>query len=157
MAVALAFVTACGAIPFIPANRLLSALPAAAGGIDFDTVRVIDDSFLSGHLVDDVLTALGKSRSDAAVVFRGDSAGGTTIGAIAVQGVGGQDLLDACVENWGAPAVIRRSQRVVNGANGWELEMRDGQLNVFYPRGNTVFVAWSEQRNVLEAVLGNMP
>jgi hypothetical protein len=155
--VAFAFVAACAAIPFISANQLLSTLPTTAGGVDFDTVRVIDDKSLSGHLVDDVLSALGKRRTEAAAVFRTSSIGGASIGAVAVQGVEGPDLLLACVENWSAPAVIARSQRLANGTDGWELEMRSGQLTVFYLRGNIAFVVWSEERQVLEAVLEDMP
>ena|SRR5687768_1486386 len=157
IAVALALVAACSALPFNAANQLLSTLPTAAGGVDFDDVRVIDDSFLSGHVVDDVLTALGKRRSDGAAVFRFSSAGGVSIGAVAVRGIDGDELLAACVENWQAPAVIRRSQRAVNGTDGWQVEMRGGGLTVFYARGSVVYVAWSEQRQVLEAVLGDMP
>lgn len=157
IAVAIALVAACSALPFTAANQLLSSLPTSAGGIDFDDFQMIDDSFLSGHVVDDVLSALGKRRSDGAAVFRFSSVGGVSIGAVAVRGVDGDDLLTACVENWQAPAVVRRSQRAVNGTDGWEIEMRGGYLTVFYVRGNAVYVAWSEQRQVLEAVLADMP
>jgi hypothetical protein len=157
IAVALALVAACSAIPFTAANQLLSSLPTEAGGAHFDDFQIIDDRFMSGHATDDVLTALGKRRGDAAAVFRYDSLGGVSIGALAVRGVSGRDLLAACVENWEAPAVVRRSERAVNDTNGWEIATRGGHFTVFYARGNVVFVAWSDQRDALEAVLPDMP
>jgi hypothetical protein len=90
-------------------DALLSSLPETVGGHSFDGVQVVDDSFPSGHPVDDVLAVLGKRRPDAAAVFRYASDGSGTMGAITVNGVDAKTLLDAVVDNWAAPAVIDRS------------------------------------------------
>lgn len=115
---------------------LLATLPANAGGVNFDSTHVIDDSFMSGHPVDDVLAALGKRRSDAAVVerFPRDGVGGD-IGALAVNGVAGDVLLETVVQTWHAAAVVARAQTTIGDRDVWALEQRGGYFFLAYQRG----------------------
>jgi hypothetical protein len=138
------------------ARDLLAMLPLTAGGMTFDGVLVVDDSFNVGHPVDDVLTELGKRRKDAVAVDRWSDS--VTISATWVAGVDGPTLLATFVRTWDAPAVIRRSTRAIQvGISGWELEERLGMVDVMYRLGDVVYLVSSEDRDLLEAVLRDMP
>lgn len=135
--------------------ELLSTLPDEAGGVFFEDIQSVDDAFLSGHPVDDVLAALGKTRAETIAVFRSGANG--TIGAISVDGTGGQLLLEAFAQSWHAPAVVGRFTRILGGTVAWELVERDGARTVLYQRQNLVYLATAPDRAAVERILSDMP
>lgn len=141
--------------PVSPANQLLATLPADAGGLHFGSYRIVDDSFNVGHSVDAVLDEVNKVRADAVAVFR--YAQGAGIGAVTVEGIQGDALLSAFVDAWDAPAVIRRRERPAAGTVGWELQNRRGNLTIVYRQGNIVYLVSTQDRDILRAILGDMP
>jgi len=144
----------CGVVQ---SQELLATLPTSAGGVTFDTSRVIDDSILSGHQVDDVLAALGKRRSDATIVERFSRVGGGGIGALVVNGVPGDVLLDTVVQTWHAPAVISRAQTTIGGRDVWALELRPNHVFLAYRRGSTIYTAGTDDRPLAEKFVTAMP
>ncbi|MEP7379406.1 MAG: hypothetical protein ABI725_07600 [Chloroflexota bacterium] len=142
----------------VQSHSLLATLPTSAGGVNFDSTHVIDDSFMSGHPVDDVLAALGKRRSDATVVerFPRDGAGGD-IGAFVVHGVPGDVALDTVSQTWHAAAVVGRSQTTIGDREVWVLEQRGGYFFLAYQRGSTVYWADSDDRSLAEQFIAAMP
>jgi hypothetical protein len=139
------------------AAELLATLPEDAGGVHFKGVQVVDDSMWVGHTVDAALDALGKERGDAASVFRWSDRPGATIGAITVKGIDGVTLLRALVDTWNAPAVIRRSTRVLGESRAWTLVDRLRNRTVLYRRGDVVYVASTDERATLDSILADMP
>jgi len=155
LVLAAAVAAGCGVIQ---SQALLATLPTSAGGVTFDTSRVIDDSFLSGHPVDDVLAALGKRRSDATIADRYPRTGeGGSIGALAVNGISGDVLLDAVVQTWHAAAVVGRAQTTIGDRDVWALEQRGGYFFLAYQRGSTVYWADSDDRSLAEQFIAAMP
>ena len=154
---ALAAVVAAGCSA-VQSQALLATLPTSAGGVEFDTPRVIDDSFLSGHPVDDVLAALGKRRSDATIVerFPRDGIGGG-IGAFIVGGVSGDVVLDTVAQTWHAAAVVGRTQTTIGDRDVWVLEQRGGYFLLAYQRGSTVYWASTDDRPLAEEFVAAMP
>lgn len=145
----------CGAVQ---SQALLATLPTGAGGVTFDTSRVIDDSFPSGHAVDEVLAALGKRRSDATIVerFPRDGVGGD-IGALAVNGVPGDVLLDTVVQTWQAAAVVGRAQTTIGDRDVWALDLRPNYVLLAYQRESTVYWASTDDRSLAEQFIAAMP
>jgi hypothetical protein len=143
--------------PLSPARQLLATLPIEAGGKVFDEYQIIDDSWNVGHPIDEVLAALGKERKDAVLVFR--YADDLTMGAVAVDGIGGPKLLDVFVETWNAPAVIRRSPRPVGTLTGWRLDERGGARTVVYLRADVIYLVFTLDPDPLKlnAILADMP
>ena len=142
----------------VQSQALLGTLPTNAGGVNFDTTHVIDDSFLSGHAADDVLDALGKQRSDATIVERGPRDGvGGGIGAIVVNGVGGEILLDTVAQTWQAAAVVGRTQVTIGDRDVWVLEQRGGYFFLAYQRRSTVYWASSDDLSLAEQFITAMP
>lgn len=146
----------CGVVQ---SQALLATLPTSAGGVNFDISRVIDDSFLSGHPVDDVLTALGKRRSDATIVERYGGVGGGDggIGAFVVGGVPGDVLLDTFVQTWLAPAVVGRAQTTIGDRDVWALDLRPNHVFLAYQRGSTIYWAGTDDRSLAEQFIAAMP
>jgi hypothetical protein len=142
----------------VQSQALLATLPTTAAGVHFDTPRVIDDSFLSGHPVDEVLAALGKRRSDATIVerFPRDGVGGD-IGALLVNGVAGDVLLDTVVQTWLAAAVVGRGQTTIGDRDVWVLEHRVPYFFLVYQRGSTIYWADSDDRSLAEKFVAAMP
>lgn len=138
-------------------QALLATLPTSAGGVNFDTSRVIDDSFMSGHPMDDVLAALGKRRSDATIVERFGRAGGGGIGAFVVGGVPGDVLLDTVVQTWIAAAVVGRAQTTIGDRDVWALDIRPGHFLLAYQRGPAVYWASTDDRPLAEEFIAAMP
>jgi len=142
----------------VQSQALLATLPTSAGGVDFDTPRMIDDSFMSGHPVDDVLTALGKRRSDATIVERVSWVGEGDIGALVVYGVSGEVLLNTVVQTWRAAAVVGRAQTRIGDRDVWALDFRGGgQVFLAYQRGSTVYWASTGDRSLAEQFIAAMP
>ncbi len=52
--------------------------------------------------------AMGKSRRDGLAAVRLDPVSGDVIGAMSVDGVSGDELLDAFVQHWSSAAVVER-------------------------------------------------
>ena len=123
---------------------MLELLPTRAGGVVFSQANVIDDGFLSGHAVDDVYGALGKSRRDGLAASRLDPGTGDAIGAMTVAGIPGQDLLDTFVRHWQAEAIVSREAEVIGDRDAWVMEHRGGATTVAYRRNDVVFYAYSE-------------
>ena len=145
----------CGVVQ---SQALLATLPTTAGGVTFDTSRVIDDSFWSGLEVDDVLAALGKRRSDATIVERWPRDGvGGGIGAFVVNGVPGDVALDTVAQTWHAAAVVGRSQTTIGDRDVWVLEQRGGYFLLAYQRGSTVYWASTDDRSLAEQFIAAMP
>jgi hypothetical protein len=134
-------------------ETLLSSLPSSVGDRSFDMVTVVDESFRSGHPVDDVLAALGKRRPDAAAVFRDASEGWGTAGAMTVSGVDGPTLLEAVVTNWDSAGVVDRSQRDVGAKPVWLLTSRLGHLVAVYAKSDVVYIATSFDAQTLDAIV----
>ena len=154
LALVLIVVSAC-----VPSrvDMLLSLLPTKVGERQFDAVTVIDDSFVSGHALDDILSAIGKSRSDAAAVFRGPRDGSISVGAVTVSGIDAQTLLDAVVNHWEAAAVEDRSLATIGGKEVWRLITRPSGEIAVYAKLGVVYVVLSVEANVLEDVVRAMP
>jgi hypothetical protein len=155
LALAALVAAACGAVQ---SQALLATLPTSAGGVNFDTTHVIDDSFSSGHPVDEVLAALGKRRSDATIVerFPRDGVGGD-IGALLVNGVAGDVLLDTVVQTWLAAAVVGRAQTTIGDREVWVLDFRPGDVFLAYQRESTVYWASTEDRSLADQFIAAMP
>lgn len=129
---------------------LVQTLPQKAAGVDFDLVQVVDDAFMSGHAVDDVLASLGKERSQATAVFRDASTGAGGVGALRVDGVSGEKLLDAVVKTWLNEATVSRTQTTIGDREAWVLETRTGHITIAYRRGDVVYLAFGEDLNLVE-------
>lgn len=138
-------------------DALLASLPATAGGVSFDAVRVIDESYNGEDSADDVLSSLGKSRRDASIVYRWASSGEASIGALAVTGVAGPDLLRAVAQEWHAAAVISRTETVLGGRDVWLLEIRPDHLFAAYARGDVIYFVGTDDRSIIERILPSMP
>ncbi len=149
--IAVVAVAACGS----PA--LLERLPRQAGGVTFAQHNIIDESFLSGHAVDDVYAALGLLRPDGTAAFRLDPALGDEIGAVTVRGVSGDRLLEAFVDHWSEAAIIDRTMADIGGRSVWVLEHRGGDRTIAYRRGDIVFYTYSESRERAARYIGEMP
>jgi hypothetical protein len=146
--------TGCGVVQ---SQALLATLPASAGGVNFDTSRVIDDSHSSGHPVDDVLAALGKRRSHATIVERFSRVGEGDIGAMVVDGVPGDVLLETVVQTCDAPAVVARTQTTISGRDVWTLDIRPGHVFLAYRRGPTLYWASTNDHARAEQFVAAMP
>lgn len=138
-----------------PASQLLATLPKVAGGEGFDGIQVVNDAFNVGHPVDDVLSELNKERREAVSVFRWGA--NAEFGATTVEGIDGATLFEAFVVRWNAPAVIERRQRLAVGTLAWELRDRGGRLTVLYRVGDIVYLVQASDRDLLEAILLEMP
>lgn len=138
-------------------DMLLSSLPSSVGDRSFDRVTVVDDAFLPGHPIDDVLAALGKRRADAVVVFRDTSDGAGSMGAMAVSGVDGQNLLQAVVKNWASAGVVDRSQSSIGAKPVWLLTSRLAYLVAVYAKSDVVYLAGSGDAQTLDIIVRSMP
>jgi hypothetical protein len=141
----------------VRSQALLATLPTSAAGINFDAIRVIDNSFNVGYSSDDVLAALGKRREDATVVVRYQSGGEVRIGALVVDGVAGDLLLDTFVRTWEDPAAIARTQATIDNRDVWTIETRDGRFTMAYQSGATVYWATGPDRALTEQLVAAMP
>ena len=141
--------------PGRPAGELLATLPEEAGGVYFHGIQIVNDSLRAGHPIDDVLRELDKEREDAVSVFRWMER--AEIGAMTVEGIDGDTFLKAFADTWHAPAVIRRSTRVLAGTVAWEIAERGGDLTVVYRRANVIYLVFTHDRALLEAILMDMP
>lgn len=140
-----------------PAESLAATLPTRVGDTSFDPVRVIDESFQSGHPIDDVLISLGKRRQDATVVSRDAVDGSISIEAARIDGVTGVELLSATVQNWLSPAVRERSQRTIAGRDVWLIDIRPNHLLAAYARGSVVYLVSTDHLDLIELALPSMP
>jgi hypothetical protein len=155
--VIVAAVSACAPSPRPSTAEILASLPISAGGEDLSVVRVIDPNFPSGHVVDDVLNALGKQRSQASIVFRYSSGGSGYLGGIAVDEVDGRQLLQAIGLYWQAAALVLRSQTPIRGHEGVELTFRDGSQLIAYNAGRVIYVASADDPNIAQEYIDDMP
>lgn len=138
-------------------DALLGTLPRNVGGTAFTQVQVVDESFLSGHPIDDVLQRLGKTRKDAAVVYVYSADGSGTLGAATVSGVSGQELLDAVVDTWTAPSVTDRAEVAIGERTAWQLASRTGTVTIVYAAGEVVYFASSNEANRAERFAAALP
>lgn len=123
----------------------------------FGSPQIIDDSFASGHAIDDVLAALGKHRADAVAVFRLSSNDSVDIGGLWVDGVDPGSVADTASDHWMQPAVIQRSKVDVHGHSGWQLDERDGGVTIIYPTSFAVYFVSAANTSNLQTVLAAMP
>jgi hypothetical protein len=147
MIMACLVVTACGSA------QLLDLLPTRAGGVTFSQA----DAFLSGHAIDEVYAALGRSRRDGLAAVRLDPVGGAFIGATRVDGVSGEELLDAFVQHWQSASVVDRVAGTIGHRSVWTLRHRGGNTTVAYRRDDVVFYASSEQGDGAPAYVNDLP
>lgn len=147
-------ITGCGVVR---SQALLATLPTRAAGIFFDTSSVIDDSFMIGYAGDSVLAALGKRREDATMVDRYSSEGDGEIGALVVDGIAGDLLLDTFVRTWDEPAAIARTEATIDGRDIWAIETRGGYFTMAYQSGATVYWARASDRALTEQLVAAMP
>ena len=148
--------TACSAA--LPrADQLFATLPTQTSDVTFDQRLVVDDQYRLGHSIDAPLAALGKSRSDATIVFRGSDASQASVGAVEVTDVSGDQLLDAIATTWEAAAVIDRRREVVGGHDAWLLTIRNEGVIAAYQKGNVVYLAQDADEGKVAALLENMP
>jgi len=138
-------------------SGILAALPTSIDGIAFDSVVVVDENFQSGHPADDVLAHLGKSRSDAEIVFRERAGGDLSVGGMAVDGVSGPDLLGAVVNNWKSSAVSNRSQTTIENHMVWLLDIRPNTSVAAYERGGVVYLVEASDRSLTDSAIKAMP
>lgn len=154
---ALLLLVSCLAAQSRPSVEMLrESLPRAVNGIELSLVQVIDDTYMSGHPLDDALAHLSKERGDASAVFRGDPVGRLELGAVAVNGVSGATLLDALAQAWyGAASVHASPVNVGNG--GWRVRTSRGHTTVLYRRGDIAYVASSSDDALIDDALREMP
>ena len=112
---------------------------------------------MSGYASDDVLAALGKRREDATVVERYPSEGDVGIGALVVDGVAGDLLLDTFVRTWEEPAAIARTEATIDGRDIWAIETRGGYFTMAYQSGAIVYWARASDRALTEQLVAAMP
>jgi hypothetical protein len=156
-ATAIFFAASCAPLDRPSPADLLAALPRQANETDLDLVQIVDDRFLSGHLVDSVLDALGKSRSDATVVFRTSATSDLSVGAMAVAGISGADLLHAVNQAWNSAAIISRSEADIQGRRVIRLEARGGDITVAYVRGTVAYLVTGDSAEAIDTLLARMP
>ena len=147
-------ITGCGVVR---SQALLATLPTSAAGITFDASEVIDNSFNMGYAGDAVLAALGKRREDATMVDRYSVEGDAEIGALVVDGVAGDLLLDTFVRTWDDPATIARSETTIDNRDVWTIETRDGRFTMAYQSGATVYWAYGPDRALTQQLVAAMP
>lgn len=92
-------------------GQLLGTLPTSVDGGKIVATAVSDS--LSGLVVDEALSTLGRGRDDASVVSGYSRDGMLSITAIAVRGVSGEDLRSALNANW--LAQFPREEAIVGG------------------------------------------
>ncbi len=136
-------VLGCSQPPRPTIEELRATLPTEVDGQPLDLVQIVDDSFLSGHPLDDVLGKLGKHRDEASALFLESSLGTGGVGAAAVDGVDGTTLLEAVLETWGNDAVVARSQETIRSHTAWLIVERDGYRTYVYASGRVVYFAQS--------------
>jgi hypothetical protein len=154
-ALVLAFVI--GGCGVLRAQSLMDTLPVRPAGVQLDGSRVIDESFLSGHPADDALADLGKRRSDATIVERNASRGDAIVGAIVVDGVAGDVLLDVIVETWFAASVVRRDSLSLGPREVWTLEHRGGRFTLVFAKGDVVYYVMASDAMLAQAIVSEMP
>ena len=147
-------ITGCGVVR---SQALLATLPTSAAGITFDASQVIDNSFNMGYAGDAVLAALGKRREDATMVNRYSVEGDAEIGALVVNGVAGDLLLDTFVRTWDDPAAIARTEATIDNRDVWTIETRDGHFTMAYQSGATIYWAIGSDRALTEQLVAAMP
>lgn len=147
-------ITGCGVVR---SRALLATLPTSAAGITFDASQVIDNSFNMGYAGDAVLAALGKRREDATMVDRYSVEGDAAIGALVVNGVAGDLLLDTFVRTWDDPATIARTEATIDNRDVWIIEIRDGHFTMAYQSGTTVYWADGPDRALTQQLVAGMP
>jgi hypothetical protein len=120
------------------ADRLFSTLPREIDGAPLQRDPTTLDS-LSGLAIDDVLTGLGKGRSDAAWVAAGVP-GKVSVDVLAVSGVTSEQLARALVELWAEPSVVERRSTRFDSTSVTELRQRDGAVAFVYRGQNLAYV-----------------
>jgi hypothetical protein len=138
-------------------NPTLELLPATAGGTAFPQVNVINESFRSGHAVDDVFDALGKTRADGVAVSRFAPATRDEIGAVRVNSVPGEQLLAAFVQAWRPDAVINRTTEVIDGRTVSVLGYVGGAATIAYQRDDVVLYAYSDAPERARSFIADLP
>jgi hypothetical protein len=119
-------------------DALWATLPSDVHGQPLERGTLTLDA-ASGLLVDDVLTELGKSRSDTAWV-NATAGSSFEVDAIEVAGIDGARLKEATVHAWQAPAVIERTAVDLGGFPVSRLRLRDGETDFVYQAGSAVYV-----------------
>lgn len=137
--------------------ELQATLPTEVGGDRLDFVLLVDDRFLSGHPIDDVLQQLGKARADASVVFLESSEGLGSVGAASVDGVDGNGLLSAVLETWYVHSVVVKTQQTVQGRPAWLLVENSGQQTYAHADGQVVYFASSSDADRARALAEALP
>ncbi len=146
----------CLTTPRPSTTALIDALPSQVDGIELGTVNTIDDSFMSGHPLDDALARLSLDRTAASAVFRGAADGRLEVGAVAVEGAGGPRVLDAMAETWYGSSTVRAS-RLELGDGAWRLEGPLGSITVVYLQSDVVYVVSSRHDALRDEALKHMP
>ncbi len=117
-------------------------------------IKIVDASFLSGFVGDDALKSLGKTRQDASIATATVQSN-TLVAAIAVNGTGGVDLLDAMTKTW--PATGSTTPATIAGKS---LVRRDGPTGgavYFYVRGSVVYVVETADQPTAESIFQALP
>lgn len=145
-ALLVAFIASCGLVTTHPAEVVFRTLPEETSAERLGRVDVVDNrgTFRTGHPVDDVLEALGKSRDDATTVVRYTRDERAWIAGIVVAGVDPPVLLDAVEQHWQAPGVTSREATVIQGRDAVVMDRRDGSRIVAFERGGIVYVAYAD-------------
>lgn len=142
-----------------PGQAMLEVLPTRAADVTFSQARVIDDDdgFLIGYAVDEVYAGLGRSRDDGASAERLDPASGDLIGAMRVNEVDGEELLDAFVQHWQSASVVERVAGTIGHRSVWTLRHHGGGTTVAYRRDDVVFYAYGEQAGRAAEYVNDLP
>ena len=136
-------VAGCSATRVDPAN-LASTLPREYGGFDL-AATFIDEADLSGVPADDILSGVGKGRTDATVVI--GSYGPLAITALVVSGVSPSDVARAAIDRWSQASVTRRETAQVSGHEANLLTERSGATDIVLEWEGATYVVSAPTRD----------
>ena len=134
------------------ADDLARTLPTEING-EATRVEAVHNT-MSGLVIDDALTALGKSAQDASVAAA-TAPPDILVVATAVNGVSGPDLLDALQSTWLIAGPVE--QATVGGKSvGRSATIAKGQV-YFYLHGAIVYVVETADEGLAAAALAALP
>jgi len=137
----------------IPMHSLGDRLPRSAAGVSFGSLVAVDNGYLSGHAIDDVLVKLGKTRDDAVAYFRTASGTEEVVGAVRVDGIDGATLLQAVADSWMSAATVARSETTIGDRIATVLETRDGSITVAYQRDDIVYLVTGRDPALVDRIV----
>lgn len=134
------------------ADDLARTLPAQLNGEPTRIVTVHDT--MSGLVIDDALTALGKDVNDASVAIA-TAPPDVVVVATAVEGIPGPRLLEALISTW--PLAGPAENVTVAGRSVERSATSGGGSVYFYLHGEVAYVVETSDEELAAAALGTLP